>query len=159
MDEELELEEQLNNTSPAYLLRNLSVADMLKPTRSADEGQTEDNKLAPFCSMLDNRLAVRLIVAQCAYFSACAAHAPFVPPHPDTKTAPPVIGVVGCGQLGTQMLRSLLALGWPPALLAACSRNQANFEKFRKVGVQCTTDCAKLAAWDQGAGGRQLSPN
>ena len=153
MDEELELEEQLNNTSPAYLLRNLSVADMLKPTRSADEGQTEDNKLAPFCSMLDNRLAVRLIVAQCAYFSACAAHAPFVPPHPDTKTAPPVIGVVGCGQLGTQMLRSLLALGWPPALLAACSRNQANFEKFRKVGVQCTTDCAKLAAWDQGAGG------
>ena len=82
-----------------------------------------------------------------------AAQAKFVPPHPDAKSAPPVVGVVGCGQLGTQLLRSLLALGWPPNLLAACSRNEQNFEKFRKEGVQCTTDAAKLAAWDQGAGG------
>ena len=60
---------------------------------------------------------------------------------------PPLVGVVGCGRVGGEVLRGLLALGWPPHQLAACSRNEARLAPFRAAGVQC------VAAGPGGGGG------
>ena len=86
---------------------------------------------------------------QCAYLAACCAQAKPVPLPVNALQPPPVIGVVGAGQVGGHILRLLLALGWPPWALGACSRNKRHLSQFEAEGVQCTQEAVKLVQWDK----------
>ena len=53
-----------------------------------------------------------------------------------------VIGVIGCGLLGSTIVRSLLKSGWPPSSIMICSRDQQKLEPFRSAGCNICTDVA-----------------
>jgi hypothetical protein len=142
-----ETHEQVGRVDAAYLLRNLFAPPAGPNSRTAD--------------LERRRAAVQVVAAQCAYFAAVGAHARPLPPPPfrsredASETChgeapplpPPLVGVVGCGQVGGAVLDALLALGWPPRLLGACARTPAKWARFRQLGVQCTTNAADFAQW------------
>lgn len=135
----VENKEQVGRIDPLYILRNLE-----PPQFGELEGLDQS------AAMAEREAAVNLIAGQVAFLAACTAQCcPVSPPWESDLRPPPLVCVVGCGQVGKVILNTLLAMGWPPRLLGACSRNETNLESMRQLGVQCTTDAGSFAQWDQ----------
>lgn len=150
-----ETEEQVGCVDATYLLRNLFAPPAGPNSRTVD--------------LERRRAAVQVVAAQCAYFAGVGAHARPVPPPlfngsmaseyladgreqstlsaSSPPPAPPVVGVIGCGQVGSAILDALLSLGWPPHLLGTCARTPSKWARFEKRGVQCTTQAEDFAQW------------
>jgi len=136
--------EQIGRFDASYLLRNLV------------DPEHEDGGAAA-SALAQRAAALRIIAVQVGFFAAVAAQAPPLPPLPQSELpAPPLIGVVGCGRLGQEVLGTLLALGWPPRLLGACSRKEHRLARFEALGVQCVGDAGRFAQWDGTRGGGRV---
>lgn len=130
-----------------YLLRGLNfpqVEEEVNP-EMANRGLSELKVSEKAETELAQRSAsIRIIACQVAFFSCALVKNIDLSSLSDRNhalgTGGPLVSVIGCGMLGNQILKTLLAMGWPPSCLGACSRNEEHFSQFASLGVQCTTD-------------------
>lgn len=140
---------------PNYILKNLSLIPAVRPEEQSSYNKAKDAQVIVQSQVAFlSTLALEGIVASMweagddgtsimpVGLAATSAAASL-----SVEKSHPVIGVLGCGQVGAAVLRCLLELGWPPSLLALCARDAtAAVARFRALGVATTPHVGVLAA-------------
>ena len=156
---------------PDYILQNLTLISAVRPEEQPAYNKVKDahkvvqSQVRRGCAARRTRARARVERArvargQVSYLCACAlegiiaalwaAENESAKPSNGAAAAAaghPIVGVLGCGQLGASVLRTLIDCGWSPSSLALCARNETTaVAQFRALGIATTPSLNVLAA-------------
>jgi len=145
-------------TSPSYILQNLPSLTALPPSIDTSSRSRQDTTkiiCGQVCFLVG---AVVSSLKDTPSMQACLHPEPralpgalpmtttdYSAPKPQPKAPQFLIGLIGCGQVGTLLLNKILSMGFPPSCICVSSRDEGKISSFTDQGVISQPDLSVLS--------------